>query len=175
MDDKFHEDHKFIAEGKMPRDLSDFLIEKIFARYDTEDLGYKFLNQFVSALHNLYKMSQIYGILFCRLLNLFHEKPIPYRLTIYITQARAYFQQLKQLKPADETPGSPLKGFLEDSYGGESLLSDVIGLVELLFKDDRICGAKILEKCRPSNIEEGEYTLYIICNKFYSKNIDIDD
>ncbi|CAG9326665.1 unnamed protein product [Blepharisma stoltei] len=175
MDDKFGEDQKFIAEGKMPRDLSEFLIEKTFARYDTEDLGYKFLNQLVSALHNLYKMSQVYGILFCRLLNLYHEKPIPYRLAIYITQARVYFQQLKQLKPADETPGSPLKGFLEDSYGGESLLSDVIELVELLFKEDHICGAKILEKCRPSNIEEGEYFLYIICNKFYSANIDIDD
>mmetsp|Transcript_4674 Transcript_4674/g.4577 ORF Transcript_4674/g.4577 Transcript_4674/m.4577 type:complete len:438 (+) Transcript_4674:127-1440(+) len=175
MDDKFDEDLKMIEEGKIPRELSDFLIEQIFANYENEELAYKFLNELVASLHSLFKMNQAYGILFCRLFNLFHAQPIPYRLVIYVTQARMYFQQLKQLKPVADTRGSIVKGILEDSYGGESLLSDVIMLIELLFEEDPATGARVLEKCRPTSVGIGEYCLYIVCNKFFSENIDVDE
>lgn len=171
MDDKFEADRKMIEEGKIPRELTVFMIEKVFERYDNENLAFKFISELVLALHSLYKMNQTYGILFCRIFNMYHSQPIPYRLSIYLTQVRMYFQQLKHLKPVDESMGSPVKGFLEVSYGGESLLSDVIDLAHLLFRADFELGIRVLRECKPSGLGMGEFCLYIITQKMHNKHM----
>lgn len=98
MDKKLIADKKCLEISKRPTSISEYLLEYLNEEYGTRKTALKQLSRIVPSLHTLYKKSHPYANFFSRFLQMFHQDPIPYQLSVFITRIRAEFHELIDIR-----------------------------------------------------------------------------
>lgn len=96
MDKKFITDEQDLAAKRIPRNMTEFMLEQLNRQFGLKRIAMKQLSQIIPGLHTLIEEKHAYGTLFCRMLQLFHPDPIPFNLAFYLTKIRMKFNELSE-------------------------------------------------------------------------------
>ncbi|OMJ80965.1 hypothetical protein SteCoe_18673 [Stentor coeruleus] len=169
MDKKYETDLKDIKEGRMPRTMTEFIQEHLLRVFGIAKIANRQLASIVPALKELHQQKDHYGILYCRLFQIFDPHPINLHMAIFITKARYQFGIIKEKyeKTAKPSGGGRNTRDLtrEAKSGGFAFATDVIDLITTMFENHKALGVKTLSLLRPDNLSLEEYVAFMICQK----------
>lgn len=148
LQEKVKLDRLEMSMGRQPRTMTEFMLDFMYLHYGLKTLALKQLKALVLSLQDLYRSSHIYGVLFCRFLGLFHPRPLPHHLAIYLLLVHEEFDRL-----AGKVKGRRPESFAENydivQYGGHASLIDVMELITRICKKDRAAGERIVAQLLP--------------------------
>ena len=75
LESKYELDLKYLETQRMPKRLCEYLLEYLLHLYGNKKVMMKYLSEFVPGLHKLYEEQDSYGLVICKLLNLYHSCP----------------------------------------------------------------------------------------------------
>jgi hypothetical protein len=78
MDEKVKTDGLEESQVKTPRTFTEFMLEFLYMQYGLKALAIKQISAMVNALDRMAKRGHPYGLLFCRLLDVFTDKPLEF-------------------------------------------------------------------------------------------------
>ena len=129
-----------ISLNRMPRKVSDFTIDFLNLHFGLKSLAIKQLKALLTSLEELYKLGHPYGIFFCRLLGIYHPRPLPLNLSVYLIVIQEIFNK--------KTLPSKLSSFAKNyeilQYGGVTSIIDIMELVMEICKKRRDIGERII-------------------------------
>jgi hypothetical protein len=64
--------------------MTEFMLDFVYMHYGLKSLALKQLKALISSLEQLHQVGHIYGVLFCRYLGLFHPRPLPHHVAIFL-------------------------------------------------------------------------------------------
>ena len=91
MIEKYKVDKLDIALNRNSRLAIDFAMDFFTVYYGLKTLAQKQINAMVQSLEELYRIKHPYGVFFCRLLNLYHPRPIPTNLSVFLMAVNELF------------------------------------------------------------------------------------
>jgi hypothetical protein len=127
MDEKAKADEVDRQQFKPLRSMTEFMLDFMFMQYGLKSLALKNLSSLVNSLERMSLSQHRYGVLFCRLLEIFTDQPIGLKLGAFFARARACFVGVQGK--------SSSKRVMEQ--GGEALLTDVYDLIPKIFASVR--------------------------------------
>lgn len=127
MDEKAKADEVDRQQFKPPRSMTEFMLDFMFMQYGLKSLALKNLSSLVNTLERMSLSQHRYGVLFCRLLEIFTDQSIGLKLGAFVARARACFVGVQGK--------SSSKRVMEQ--GGEALLTDVYDLIPKIFASVR--------------------------------------
>lgn len=139
------------------RTFPEFTLGYINRLYGLKKIALQNLKAILKGLELLYNAGNLYGIMICRLLQIFHERPIPHLLSIYLTQARIEFNKL----PKDLSNGHQ-----------RASLADVFNLVYNSFISESRW--MILQRLKPIAISKEAYFLYVVTHKMLRNGLNAE-
>lgn len=168
MDKKYETDLKDIKEGRMPRTMTEFIQEHLLRVFGIAKIANRQLASIIPALKELHQQKDPYGILYCRLFQIFDPHPINLHMAIFITKARNQFGIIKEKfeKTAKPSGGRNTRDMTREAKtGGYAFSTDVIDLITTIFENHKALGVKTLRLLRPENLSLEEYVAFMICQK----------
>jgi len=185
MDRKYEIDQADIAARREPRSMAEFMLEHLNRRFGLKKLEIKFLCQLMPALQLLYREEQAYGILFCRLLQVYHPDPVPFELAVVLTRVRIEFCKLMERTNKGREDRDTKRGLKQTSKkhqsmlayelqanGGEVFLADILDLVYRWFGSDSEVGEMFIELLKPSSISQADFVTFLICQRMVTMGKD---
>ena len=157
MEEKNRSDTIESESGQTPKTMTEFMLDFMYMQYGLKTLTLKSLSGLVNALEGMAKRGDKYGVLFCRMLEVFTEEPIDDTLGRFLSKARSAFGSIRQPKPSLAKPTLEL--------GGSIPLQDVADLLFVLFTADREAGEAILTRLVPVDVAGSELTAILLCGK----------
>jgi Ca2+-binding EF-hand superfamily protein/uncharacterized protein YukE len=144
MDEKAKADELDLLMKKPLRTTTEFMLDFLFMQYGLKSLALKNLSSLVNSLERMSRNEHRYGTLFCRLLEIYTNKPIPLKLGTFLAKVRAAFVQIQAKSSSKQTI----------ELGGEVLLTEVYDLLAKIFASVRPTqnleiGRSVLERIRP--------------------------
>lgn len=161
MSEKGKVDKEDIQIGKNPRNVADFMFEFMNKQYGLKSLGLTQLKALINSLEELYKISHPYSIFFCRVLGIFHPRPIPNKVCAYIFALQEQFKLL--VKKVKNKPESFPEVYETMQFGGECSIADLVELVKKVFKNHRSAGERILDNLHRDQPDKLELAILKIC------------
>jgi hypothetical protein len=71
--------------------MTEFMLDFVYMHYGLKSLALKQLKALISSLEQLHKVGHTYGVLFGRFLGLFHPRPLPHHVAIFLIIAQEQF------------------------------------------------------------------------------------
>ena len=161
MVDKCKMDRLELAMGRQPRTMTEYMLDFVYIHYGLKTLALKQLKALVASLEQLYKQGHPYGILFCRFLGLFHPRPLPYQLSIYLLMVQEQFLALSS--KVKDKPSTFSQNYEIIQYGGQASIIDVMELVQKLCRTNREVGERIITAMHKDRIDRIELSILKIC------------
>ena len=177
MDQKYKTDQKDLADKRKPRSMTEYMVEFLNRRFGIRNIAQKTLAQLIPTLRDLVTQEHPYAQFYARLLQLFHQDPVPYNLALYLVVARVKFASLVEKanklkerlgKKSGVGSGGITHGQAAVEYagsGGEAMLFDVLDYVYHEFVQDPEGGALMLRLIKPGNISFIDHVSFIITHK----------
>ena len=161
MQEKLKADKIDIEIGRAPMNTADYMFEFMYKQYGLKALGLKQLKALIVSLEEMYKVSHPYAVFFCRVLGIFHPRPIPIRVSAYIFIIQEQFNLLtKKLK---QKPESFPEIYEIMQFGGEVSIADLIDLIKKVFRNNRQSGERIIENLYKDQPDKLELSILKIC------------
>ena len=148
LQEKVKLDRLEMSMGRQPRTMTEFMLDFMYLHYGLKTLALKQLKALVLSLQDLYRSNHIYGVLFCRFLGLFHPRPLPHHLAIYLLLVREEFDRLAA-KVKIKRPESFAENYDIIQYGGYASFIDAMELITKICKKDRSAGERIVAQLLP--------------------------
>ena len=164
--EKLKRDKKDIDLGKDPQNVADYVFEFMQSQYGLKSLGLKQLKALIVSLEELYRIQHPYATFFCRVLGVFHPRPIPSKVAVGLFAALAQFNSITRRQSVKTENFSDLYETLQ--FGGEASISAVIGLVKKVFADRREAGERVLSNLHRDQPDSFELKVLIICAQLLS-------
>ena len=162
MQDKCKLDRLDMQMGRQPRTMTEYMLDFVYLHYGLKTLALKQLKALIASLEKLYKIGHPYGVLFCRFLGLFHPRPLPHHLSIFLLMVQEHFAAL--VNKVKEKPTSSFSQNYEIlQFGGQASVIDVIELVSKICGNDREAGERILSQMSRDRTDRVELTILKIC------------
>ena len=183
MDKKLEVDNADLAAHRKPRTMTEFLMEHLNRQFGIKSLAMKFLAQLMPTLLALVQEGHKYAVLYARILQVFHPKPVPFQLALVLARVRPEFHKLiekcnkerdardsKRGLKGGEKPQLPQRPGIQAqmdlmSSGGEAFVADVMVFLYEFFDNDRDSGELALQLMRPSQVTLVDFILFKICHK----------
>lgn len=167
MDEKAKADELDILQTKPLRTFTEFMLDFLFMQYGLKSLALKNLSSLVNSLERMSTNQHRYGILFCRLLEIFTDKPISIKLCSFLAKVRVGFCQI--------SAKSSSKLSLE--FGGEAYLADVYDLIgkyfaSVSFTQNLDIGRSVFERIR-TDLADLDKTAIIVCHRINKSGRDL--
>lgn len=108
LDKKLEADNLDASKRRNFRTLSEFTLEHLGRVYGLKKMTYKALCALLPTLRGMYYEGHAYGVLFCRLLQVYDLQPIPDQLSPYLIKARAEFNKLSTSQATDKAKRASL-------------------------------------------------------------------
>lgn len=148
LQEKVKLDRLEMSMGRQPRTMTEFMLDFMYLHYGLKTLALKQLKALVLSLQDLYRSNHIYGVLFCRFLGLFHPRPLPHHLAIYLLLVHEEFDRLAG-RVKVRRPESFAENYDIVQYGGHASIIDVMELITRICKKDRAAGERIVAQLLP--------------------------
>ena len=161
MVDKCKMDRLELAMARQPRTMTEYMLDFVYLHYGLKTLALKQLKALVASLEQLYKQGHPYGVLFCRFLGLFHPRPLPYQLSIYLLMIQEQFLALAS--KVKEKPTNFSQAYEIAQYGGQASIIDVMDLVQKICKNTREVGERIIVSMHKDRIDRVDLSILKIC------------
>ena len=161
MIDKCKMDRIELSMSRYPRTMTEYMLDFVYIHYGLKTLALKQLKALTISLELLYKQNHPYGILFCRFLGLFHPRPLPDRISIYLLMVQERFMELTS--HVKHWPNSLLQNYEIIQNGGQASIIDVMELVRRICGNNRDVGERIITAIHKNPINRIEFTLLKIC------------
>ena len=179
MSRKYESDISEIRNERLPKSIPMFLYDHLFRSVGLKPLAIKALNQFIPGLQQLYNEGDQYGLLICRLLQMFHQDPVHYLMGLYLTEILVQFEPLtekcsktkvdrqnkRNAKQAAMASPRGKKGQSDSSLGGSAFLRDVLLLVYSHFENERNVGERLIKLLQPDELSLDDYVIFLICQR----------
>lgn len=157
--EKYKLDRLEMALGRQPRNMTEFMLDFVYMHYGLKSLALKQLKALISSLEQLHKVGHTYGVLFGRFLGLFHPRPLPHHVAIFLIIAQEQFNQIA-LKIKKETFAL---NYEIQQYGGEAPLIDVMELIVRVCRGNREAGERIIAHLLPEAENRLDLILLKVC------------
>lgn len=170
MVEKHKLDQNDIKMAREPRSAADYMFEFMYQKYGLKALGLKQLKALITSLEELYKLNHPYAIFYCRLLGVFHSRPLPIRVIVYLCSVQELFNSIS--KKVKETDENYAEIYEVQQFGGEASIVDVVEIVKKIYKSHRVVGERILERLYMDQPDKLEVTILKICGNLYREGKD---
>lgn len=164
--EKLKRDKKDIELGKSPQNVADFMFEFLQTQYGLKSLGLKQLKALIVSLEELYRIQHPYATFFCRVLGIFHPRPIPSKVTVGLFAALIQFNAICRRGSIKNENFSEVYETVQ--FGGETSVGNVIALIKKIFKEHREAGERILASIHADQPDALELKLLRICSQLKS-------
>jgi uncharacterized protein YutD len=159
--EKLKKDKKDIELGKDPQNVADFIFEFMQSQYGLKSLGLKQLKALIVSLEELYRIQHPYATFFCRILGVFHPRPIPSKVAVGLFAAFTQFNSVcRRFSLKNENFSDVYENM---QFGGEASLSAVIQLVKKIFHERREAGERVLTHLHRDQPDSFELKILTIC------------
>ena len=158
--------------GKEPKNVSDYIFEFMYSKYGLQALGLKQIKALITSLEELYKINHPYAVLICRILGIFHPRPIPTKIATYLFIIQEHFAMITKKNKLKSENFSEIYDIQQ--FGGEASIIDVVELIETIFKGRRDVGERILDKLHGDQPDKLEINLLKICGKLQRNGLNDD-
>ena len=162
MQEKCKLDKLEMEMNRQPRTMTEFMLDYVNLKYGLRTLALRQLQALVIALQSLYQNQHTYGVLFCRFLGLFHPRPLPHHLAIYLLVVGEAFNSLAE-KYRPRRPEKFAEQYDLLQYGGQASLIDLMELITKICKGDRSAGERIISNLTLDLDNKVEITLLKVC------------
>ncbi|OMJ93950.1 hypothetical protein SteCoe_3009 [Stentor coeruleus] len=153
MEEKAKVDKLDLALKRKPRHIAEFTMDFLLSHYGLQSLANKQLKAMTMSLEELNKVNHPYGVLFCRLLGLFHPRPISLDLSVYLLAVQHLFNAIALSNKATKFANH----YEILQYGGHASIVDVMELIMKVCKNNRAVGERVIFSIH----KESEYKLEI--------------
>lgn len=181
MDRKLEVDKADLAARRKPRTMTEFLMEHLTRQFGIKSLALKFLGQLMPSLLALVKEEHKHAVLYARILQVFHPRPIPFQLALVIVRIRPEFHKLVEKCTKEREARDSKRGMKREektaaksgiqaamdllATGGEAFVADAMMFLYDFFDNDKESGELALQLLRPHNVSLAEFVLFKICHK----------
>jgi chromosome segregation ATPase len=173
MQEKCKLDRLEIGLGRQPRTMTEFMLDFVYLHYGLKTLALKQLKALIASLEELYKMGHPYGVLFCRFLGLFHPRPLPDHLSVYLLIVQEQFNFLIS-KVKSKKSSSYAQHYEILQFGGEAGIIDVMELVMKICKSRREAGERIISALHRESEDRLEVTMIKVCGTMARMGMNAD-
>lgn len=170
--EKLKRDKKDIELGKDPQNVADFMFEFLQTQYGLKSLGLKQLKALIVSLEELYRIEHPYATFFCRVLGIFHPRPIPSKVAVGLFAALVQFNSICKKQSIKSENFAEVYEIVQ--FGGESSVGNVISLVRRIFKEHRLAGERILNSLHAMQPDALELKLLRVCSQLRSAGFSDD-
>ena len=172
MIDKCKMDRLELAMGRQPRTMTEYMLDFVYLHYGLKSLALKQLKALIASLEQLFKAGHPYGVLFCRFLGLFHPRPLPYQLSIYLLIVQELFLGLAN--KVKEKPTNFSQTYEIAQYGGQASVIDIMELIQKVCRTNREVGERMIAAMHKDRIDNVELSILKICGSMarMGKNTD---
>jgi hypothetical protein len=139
------------------------------SQYGLKSLGLKQLKALIVSLEELYRIQHPYATFFCRVLGVFHPRPIPSKVAVGLFAALVQFNTITRRQSIKTENFSDLYETLQ--FGGEASISSVIALIKKVFADRREAGERVLSNLHRDQPDSFELKILIICAQLHALNL----
>jgi hypothetical protein len=130
--------------------------------YGLKSLALKQLQALVTSLQELYRAGHSYGVLFCRFIGVFHPRPLPHHLAVYLLVVSEEFSSLSERsRPRRSEKFAEQYDLLQ--YGGQTSIIDLMELIVKICKGNRQAGERVIANMQPDTDNKIELTLLKVC------------
>ena len=180
MDRKLEVDKADLSARRKPRTMTEFLMEHLTRQFGIKSLALKFLSQLMPSLLALVNEEHKHAVLYARILQVFHPRPIPFQLALVIVRIRPEFHKLVEKCTKEREARDSKRGMKREekagksgiqaamdllATGGEAFVADVMMFLYEFFDNDKESGELALQLLRPSSVSLAEFVLFKICHK----------
>ncbi|CAG9320667.1 unnamed protein product [Blepharisma stoltei] len=151
IDEKCKLDKLELALGRQPRDMVDFALDYMYLQFGLKTVAHKQLKALMISLEELYKISHPYAVAFCRMLGVFHSRPLPSHVCVFLLMIHELFV-LSSNKSKPKTD-SFAQHYEIQQYGGETSIIDIMELIMKVCKNDREIGERIIARIQKENLD----------------------
>jgi hypothetical protein len=140
MEEKTKVDKLDLALKRKPRHVAEFTMDFLLSHYGLQSLANKQLKAMTMSLEELNKLNHPYGVFFCRLLALFHPRPISLDLSVYLLAVQHLFNAIALSNKATKFANH----YEILQYGGHASIVDVMELIMKVCKNNRAVGERVI-------------------------------
>ncbi|OMJ75469.1 hypothetical protein SteCoe_25391 [Stentor coeruleus] len=140
MEEKNKVDKLDLALKRRPRHAAEFTMDFMLSHFGLQSLANKQLKAMSQSLEELNKLNHPYGVFFCRLLALYHSRPISVDFSVFLLTVQHLFNGISL--------SNKLSKFADHyeiiQYGGHASIVDVMELVMKVCKNHRDVGERLI-------------------------------
>ncbi|OMJ86526.1 hypothetical protein SteCoe_11942 [Stentor coeruleus] len=162
MMEKLKIDKVDIEIGRLPRNVADYMFEFMYKQYGLKALGLKQLKALTVSLEELYKVQHPYAVFFSRVMGIFHSRPIPARVSVFLFSVQDQFNNIIKKPKSKSENFSEIYETMQ--FGGEASIVDIVGLVKKVFSKHRPAGERVLYNLHRDRPDRLELTILKICS-----------
>jgi hypothetical protein len=167
MQEKAKVDNLDLTLDRSVRPMIDFTFEFLNLHFGLQTLALRQLKALLMSLEELYKVKHPYGVFFCRLLGVYHSRPIPTHLSVYLMQVQSLFNGIAVTKAATFAQNYEVL-----QYGGQASIVDIMELVMKVCKNNRIIGERIIYSLHKDSDKKLEMTIIKVLGTMAKMNKD---
>ena len=157
--EKLKSDLSEAEQSRSPKSMSEFMLDFLFMQQGLKTLVMKSLGALLNALELLATKRHPYGLLFCRILNVFADKPFDNTLNCFLVRARAEFTDIQKSYKSNTSPKSELE------FGGSALLIDIAERLMGLFPQHHSIAYEVMEKLHVAGLTEFDKSCVLFCGR----------
>ena len=158
MEEKFKVDKLDLSLQRKPRPLISYTNDFLTLHFGLQTLAKKQLKAMLVSLEELYNVKHPYGVFFCKLLEIFHPRPIPTNLSVFLIAVQHMFNII-----AMKNNKNFASNYEVLQYGGHSSVIDVMELVMKICKKNRPAGERIISNLHKENDNKIDISFMKVC------------
>mmetsp|Transcript_31213 Transcript_31213/g.30850 ORF Transcript_31213/g.30850 Transcript_31213/m.30850 type:complete len:816 (+) Transcript_31213:3-2450(+) len=168
MQEKYKLDRLEMALGRQPRSIVDFTLDFMYLQFGLKTLALKQLKALISSLEELFKINHPYGTILCRLLGIFHSRPIPTHVAAFLIMVNELFNTLtNKMKLKFD---SFAQQYEIQQYGGNVSIVDAMELVMKICKNQRDRGERIIYALKRDTDSKMDIIIIKVCGTMAKMN-----
>lgn len=148
--------------GRLPRNVADYMFEFMHKQYGLKALGLKQLKALTVSLEEMYKIQHPYAVFFARVMGIFHPRPIPARVCVFLFSVQDQFNNITKKTKAKSENFPEIYETMQ--FGGEASIVDIVVLVKKVFSKHRPAGERVLYNLHRDQPDRLELTILKICS-----------
>lgn len=157
--EKLKSDISEAEQNRTPKSMSEFMLDFLFMQQGLKTLVMKSLGALLNALELLATKRHSYGLLFCRILNVFADKPFDNTLNSFLVRARADFTAIQKAYKSNTSPKSELE------FGGSALLIDAAEQLMNLFPQHHSLAYEVMERLNVPGLTDFDKSCVLFCGR----------
>jgi len=158
MADKLKSDLSENEQGRPAKNMAEFMLDFLFMQQGLKSLVIKSLAALLNGLEVLASKGHPYGVLFCRSLGVFVDRPFDNQLNAFLVRARAEFNDLQKSYKVGSGKG-------EVEYGGSALIVDIAERLLLLFPTYRHIAYEVVERVVMAGMTDFDKSCVVFCGR----------